>query len=562
MPVLDFKGKHHIYAHHLNVPYRPLEKDENKSCIPSGSDDNLIIHGDNLHALKALLPRYANRIKCVYIDPPYNTGSQDWVYNDRVNSPLMQAWFGGNSPIDGEDLERHDKWLCMMWPRLHLLRELLSEDGVIFVSIDDHEQWRLLGILEEIFGGRNFVGTLIYVQNLGALPGRWMTQVTEYIHVFAKEVNHVSFARLPIDEDDDKSEWLQDEIGYYKKGYGLVRSGTSANREDRPNLYFPIYIGEDRSISLRRHSPGDIELFPTHSDGGEAVWRWGRERVEKNSHDLIVEPHQRTKYQLITKVRPSIGDTFDAKPRSLWYKPQYAAANGTNVMNALMDEQRIFDFPKAVPLIADLIRFANVGPDDIVLDSFAGSGTTAHAVLSLNKEDNGNRKFILVECEDYADTITAERVRRVINGVETATDEAIRDGLGGSFTYCTLGDPIEIEAMITGEALPSYAELAANLLFTAIGVNVGASSLDMRNNDGLFYSDDKNDYYLLYKPNLDYLRSNEAILMKEQAKRIQEAGRENGRKAIVYAAGNYLGQRELAKMGILFSQLPDALHER
>ena len=139
MPTLDFKGKQHIYAHHLTVPYRPIEPDESRSCKPSGADDNLIIHGDNLHALKALLPRYANRIKCIYIDPPYNTGNEAWVYNDNVNSPLMQEWLTENSLVDNEDLERHDKWLCMMWPRLHLLKELLAEDGVIFISIDDNE---------------------------------------------------------------------------------------------------------------------------------------------------------------------------------------------------------------------------------------------------------------------------------------------------------------------------------------------------------------------------------------------------------------------------------------
>ena len=157
MPTLDFKGKQHIYAHHLTVPYRPIEPDESRSCNPAGADDNLIIHGDNLHALKALLPRYANRIKCIYIDPPYNTGNEKWCYNDNVNSPLMQEWLTENSPVDNEDLERHDKWLCMMWPRLHLLRELLAEDGVIFISIDDNEQHHLRMLMDEIFGDTNFV---------------------------------------------------------------------------------------------------------------------------------------------------------------------------------------------------------------------------------------------------------------------------------------------------------------------------------------------------------------------------------------------------------------------
>ena len=162
MPTLDFKGKQHIYAHHLTVPFRPLEPDTDRSLNPAGADDNLIIHGDNLHALKALLPRYAGRVKCVYIDPPYNTGNEGWAYNDRVNSPLMKAWLKDNAPVDNEDLERHDKWLCMMWPRLHLLNELLADDGVIFVSIDDNEQHHLRMLMDEIFGEANFVVNFVW----------------------------------------------------------------------------------------------------------------------------------------------------------------------------------------------------------------------------------------------------------------------------------------------------------------------------------------------------------------------------------------------------------------
>ena len=220
-----------------------------------------------------------------------------------------------------------------------------------------------------------------------------------------------------------------------------------------------------------------------------------------------------------------------------------------------------FENPKPIELVSHLLKLSS-DANDIILDSFAGSGTTAHAVLALNKEDGGNRKFILIECEDYADTITAERVRRVINGVPDARDDALREGLGGSFTYCTLGKPIEIEAMLTGEALPSYSALAANLLYTTSGVSVGADTLEEQNDDGLFHTDDKNDYYLIYKPNLEWLRSNGAILNLERAERIRDASLENGRKAIVYAAGNYIGQRELTQMGIIFCQLPDALHER
>jgi adenine-specific DNA-methyltransferase len=231
-----------------------------------------------------------------------------------------------------------------------------------------------------------------------------------------------------------------------------------------------------------------------------------------------------------------------------------------NEMVSLGFEREEFSTPKPLVLVKQLLRTI-CNPNDIILDSFAGSGTTAHTVLSLNKEDNGNRKFILIECQD-ADTITAERVRRVINGVPDASNDKLREGLGGSFTYCTLGEPIELEAMLTGEKLPTYAALATNLLFTAAGISIEDDTLDQKNDDGLFYSDNKNDYYLIYKPDLEFLRSNEAILNLDQARRIRDSSQDNGRKAIAYAAGNYIGQRELTKMGIAFCQLPYVIHER
>ena len=196
------------------------------------------------------------------------------------------------------------------------------------------------------------------------------------------------------------------------------------------------------------------------------------------------------------------------------------------------------------------------------MDSFAGSGTTAHAVLALNKEDGVNRKLILVECEDYADTITAERVRRVINGVPNASDPALREGLGGSFSYCSLGKPMEIEGMLTGDALPAYESLAAYLLHTASGSAQGTSQLSSKNDDGLFHRGEKIDYYMLYKPDLEYLRSNEAMFTQDRAERIRDTSCQNGKKALVYAPGKYMSQKNLTPMGITFCQLPHALHER
>ncbi len=558
MPSLEFKGKQIVYAHHLTVPYRPLVPDPGKSLNPAGADDNLIIHGDNLNALKALLPRYAGKVKCVYIDPPYNTGNKDWVYNDRVNSPLMQQWLKENRPIDNEDLERHDKWLCMMWPRLHILRELLSDDGVIFASIDDHEQSHLRMVMEEVFGQSNFIDTLILIQNLGAVSGKWLSEVNEFIHVFAKDVTNLELGQF--DKDEPTDGWLEDDFGVYRPGAGLLRIGLSGTPDDRPNLYFPIYVGEDQSISVQRLASSDTEVWPQDGKGEPAVWRWGKNKVENQSHNLLVRPHNRMAYQFTIKIRPNDKGQFSSKPSSLWNKPQYSASSGTNMMKTVFGGERVFDFPKSVALLKDILAFANVGDDDVILDSFAGSGTTAHAVLALNKEDGGNRKFILVECEDYADSITAERVRRIINGVPDARDTALREGLSGSFTYCTLGDPIDVEGMLTGEVLPSFSALAAYLVHTASGISVGSGELTPQDSDRLFYSSEKNNYHLFYEPALDYLRSDEAILNEERARRIGATARAEGKRAIVFAADKFIGQRELTTMGITFCQLPYEIH--
>ena len=503
MPTLDFKGKQHIYAHHLTVPHRQLIPDAERSLNPADADDNLIIHGDNLHALKALLPRYAGRVKCIYIDPPYNTGNEGWVYNDRVNSPLMKAWLKENSQVDGEDLERHDKWLCMMWPRLHLLKELLSEDGVIFISIDDNEEHHLRMLMDEIFSEDQYRNTFVVARVKKNIRER------EKIRALNFGYNSILF--------------------YGKSDDSLIVPPTKFQKK-----------------SARWHAfdaPGirptmDYELFGMKPPSGRH-WMYSEDRAK----DMINSG----------RLRPS--------PRS--GKPQYLLDESNQTMldtnwTDLQEYDSKFNFPngeKNVELVKRLVGMID-DKDLIILDSFAGSGTTAHAVLALNKEDGGNRKFILIECEDYADTITAERVRRVINGVPDARDKSLKEGLGGSFTYYTLGEPIDADGMLTGDALPEYSALAAYLLHIASGVSAGQSELERRNEDGLFHSNGGTNYYLIYEPDLDYLCSNKAMLNAERAERISQAGRAEGKKAIVFGAGKHITQRDLTPMGITFCQLP------
>ena len=535
MPSLEFKGKQHIYAHHLGVPYRPLVPDEVRSLGSQGVDDNLIVHGDNLNALKALLPRYAGRVKCIYIDPPYNTGNEGWVYNDRVNSPLMKAWLTENGPVDGEDLERHDKWLCMMWPRLHLLKELLSDDGAIFVSIDDNEQHHLRMMMDEIFGASSFKNSIIVRRGTKNVQSQFETIDSlatghEYMLMYSKFAD-LRLPKLMSVDREEPGKW-----------------DTFWRRTDRPTMRY--------------------ELFGIQPEEGQ--WRWSAKRAEvaKENYETYCENYE-TLYSLdeyIIRTNQEEGRALDFVRLGPDQTVQYYVPprNYTIISDVWMDlptSGRLTDFPneKHEQLVKRIVGWVTA-KNDVVLDSFAGSGTTAHAVLALNKEDDGKRKFILVECEDYADSITAERVRRVITGLPGARDESLRDGLGGSFTFCRLGDPIDVEGLLTGDALPEYSALAAYLLHTATGVSVGGFTLEAEYDDGLFYSDDQTDYYLLYQPSIDWLKSDESMLNLERSNRIHERNRTQKRKAVVFAAGKYMGQRDLSRAGITFCQLPYEIH--
>lgn len=498
-----------------------------------------------MHALKALLPRYAGRVKCIYIDPPYNTGHEDWTYNDKVNSSLMRAWLEDNSPVDGEDLERHDKWLCMMWPRLHLLKELLAEDGAIFVSIDDNEVHRFRAIMDEVFGEDNFRNILTIRRGTKNVQAQFeyvdrLNTGQEYI-IFYSKYSETKFNHMT-SETSDKS------IGKWNNHW----RGT-----DRPTMRYCLFgktpktgqwrWNEKRSLSaVDNYQKLLDEIGPDPKQSEIDEWWFCQLPVKV---DLL---------RLSTTGKPEhyIPPSDRRILSSLWTDIT------VNEPRSLMNNLGIkFDNPKRVDLVRRIIEYMTINDNNaIILDSFAGSGTTAHAVLALNKEDGGNRKFILVECEDYADSITAERVRRVIRGVPKAKDAALHEGLGGSFTYCTLGEPLDAEAMLTGEVLPDWPSLAAWLLHTASGISAGPANLSPKNEDGLYYSDGKTDYYLLYKPDRDWLHSNEAMFNEERAKRIKAVNKKRGRRAVMFAPGKYITQRDLTTMGITFCQLPYEIH--
>ncbi len=483
MPTLDFKGKPLVYSHHLTVPSRPLEIDAGKSLPPKGKkpalDDNLIIHGDNLHALKALMPRYAGRVNCINIDPPYNTGNEQWVYNDNVNSPLMKEWLKDKNPVDGEDLERHDKWLCMMWPRLQLLRELLAEDGVIFISIDDNEQHRLRMVMDEIFGEGNFVASFLWKKKGTStnVKGATVSAIADY------------------------------QLCYLKSNSGSINPRTKPKesrkynyRDDEGN--YRTAIIEKKNVGTYERETMQFKILGKHPREGKR-WQIGeltaRELEKRNRFILIKGIVHRKIYDFEDQ------DTTSANPS---YLPESCGSSdlaNKNLISILGKHD--FENPKPHDLVAYLLKLAS-SEGAVVLDSFAGSGATAHAVLALNKEDNGNRKFILVECENYADKITAERVRRIIKGVKTSKDKNMKTGLGGSFTYAHLGDEMSIEKMLTGKKLPDYETLARHIFWTATGKSADKiNPKTKRGKDGLFHETTDRMFHLIYEPKLTFLRN-------------------------------------------------------
>jgi len=551
MAMLDFKGKTFVQNYYMSVKYHQLIPVKEKSLTDKVSlNDNLIIHGDNLKALKALLPNYADKVKCIYIDPPYNTGNENWVYNDNVNSPMMKEWLG--KVVDKEDLTRHDKWLCMMTPRLKLLKELLSEDGVIFISIDDNEVHHLRMLMDEIFGLENFIGNFIVNTTPNARDYGHIGKMHEYCIFYAK--NYLALETNLI-EDEEKSFKYSDEKGDFNI-HPLYNSNVAFTPENRPNLYYPFYLYKDKIIDECFYEIGleprknSIEIFPSKSvkDNVQFVWRWGKEKsANELNKEIIGYKTGEGEYRIVQKMRTSAKII-----RSILSEKDYTSRRGTSEVEELF-QKKSFTFPKPVELIKAFVKIST-NPDSIILDSFAGSGTTAQAVLDLNKEDGGNRKFILIECEDYADSITAERVRRVIKGVPNAKNEKLKEGLGGTFSYFELGEPIDIEKLLKGDVLPPHLELARYVFYTATGEEFDSTKID--ENTGFIGESQDYEVYLFYKPDIDYLKTTALTL-----DRAKSFGPYRGKKRLVFAPMRYLDQEYLTKYYLEYCQLPYEIYK-
>jgi adenine-specific DNA-methyltransferase len=542
MPSLHFKGKVFVQNHHLAVPFHELMpvKAKGLSATPS-LHDNVIVNGDNLAALKALLPTYHGKVKCVYIDPPYNTGNEGWAYNDNVNSPMMRDWLG--KTVDREDLTRHDKWCCMMLPRLKLLRELLRDDGAIFVSIDDNEVHRLRCLMDEVFGEENFVAMFVRRRRLATgMRENPVSPDHEFVACYARQIQTVSFTGTKRNPEDYP---LEDSKGRYRSTDLTIGMG----KDLRPNQFYKIL---DRETNEEFWPPEErvwrFEPSSMHREikAGNIIWPSSREDGK------MTRPRYKTRYAPNDEKTNPVSTWIDTGKTRFDEDDVLFVAAGLNTeatkqLRTIFGEQ-VFAYPKPVSLVEELVR-VSTDKGSIVLDSFAGSGTTAHAVLALNNVDGGKRKFVLVECEDYADTITAERVRRVIKGVPSAKDEALKAGLGGTFSFFKLGKPMRQESLLDGTNLPDYEALAAYVFFTATGEEWEPKRMKKKEwhiGESRLY-----DVFLFYEPEVERLK--DLALTLDVARKLPSL---SGKNKLVFAPTKYLDQEFLDRYRITFCQLP------
>lgn len=597
MTELVFKGKEFVWNHHLAVPARPLVPQHEKGIGDVQLDGNLIVQGDNLHALKALLPMYAGKVDCIFIDPPYNTGNEGWAYNDNVNAPMIKEWLDQEVGLD--DGLRHDKWCAMMWPRLRLLHELLREGGVIFVSIDHNEVHSLRSIMGEIFKDENFIANIAWQKRTSPESRKRLGHAHDTIIVFKKGSLKETLSKLGALEDgSDESD------------------GEVANKDNDPRGPWNStdFSAQNPDPTKRLDQQYQIELPSGRTIDPPPGRCWSTLEPEF----LRLRADNRIWFGVDGDARPRIKNFVsegDGASSWTWWPNTEVGHNqeAKKEILRILGGDASFDYPKPVRLIRRILDLAT-DKDSIVLDSFAGSGTTAHAVLEANKRDGGNRRFILVEMEDYADRLTAERVRRVIYGYDfkgTQKTELLRErlnwraiekadtlvhkvqgienlhghefdrikkevkdgelivtgekavaeraeGLGGSFTYCTLGEPVELDRILTGDDLPGFDALGGLLFHMATSQPVPPGQMDAdRFHVGMVNG---TRVWLIYRPDLEWLKSPDAALTLTFARQMAEA--HPGERHLVFAPARYVSQRLLdaERLTVEFVPLPFALY--
>lgn len=561
MPTLEWIGKDKVVNHHQEVPFRILDK---KYTFNAENSDNMIIHGDNLLALKSLLPQYEGLIDCIYIDPPYNTGKKEgqWVYSDNVDDPRIKKWLGEVVGAEGEDLSRHDKWLCMMYPRLKLLHKLLSNEGIIFISIDDNELASLKLCCDEIFGSSNFIGYLsVEINPKGRKNSDFISISNDYCVIYAKNKKDTYFLEnIP----KDKKDLSVDENGnlVHNSGKRVLVGENSFNNivEDfNSKKHYTIYYNAEQGDMILKKETSLSEIDEDLVSKGYArYYSYSGEKFVENTYtaDKIVELFENKaldfkngkiyekNFSSSIRIKSILSNrnyqTYDSNGNVIDYKIDVKTTSaGQELKDIFETTATIFNNPKNKGLIEILISLID-NKNSLVLDSFGGSGTTAHAVLNLNKKDNGNRKFILVEMMDYADTITAERVKRVINGYGEG-NKAVA-GIPGDFTYYELGQPLFKDDKNLNEEVPEE-EIRKYVYYMETKKPLETETTD---NPYLLGKNNDTAYYFYYKKD-EITTLNHEFLSTINTKATEY---------IVYADKCVLAQEVMEKFNIVFKKIP------
>jgi len=588
MPTLDWIGKRAVLNHHNEVPFRLL-RERSELSVGDPASGNLLIEGDNLLALKALLPYYANQVKCVYIDPPYNTGNEKWTYNDNVNSPEIKAWLGQVVGGEAEDLSRHDKWLCMMYPRLVLLRELLSDDGSFWMSIDDNEVEHARVILNDIFGSDNFVATVIWQKVFAPKnSAQYLSEDHDYILVYAR----------------NKETWRPNL---------LPRTSSQDDRYANPDNDRRGVWASDNLVARNPYSKG---LYEVTTPSGRVIpgpptgtwWRFSEENFHRLDEDNQIWWGEDGSN--MPRLKRFLSDVKEGLvPQTLWFfrdvgHTQEAKKELLEICE-FQSTPDVFVTPKPSRLIRRILQIAT-GPDDLVLDSFAGTGTTGQAVLAQNTQDGGHRRFMLVEMESAVTTVARQRLQRVIEGysftgakrtelyrkkitvntLRRADDlfaemAAIREGreqdfdsfersidgnelvltgirkiedsvpgLGGGFRYLQLGETLFDEKGQLREDQISFTDLARHVFFTETGQPApDDASLD----SPLIGTHQGTAVYLLYNGILGDNRPEGGNVLTRAS---LEALPPHEGPSVIYANSSLLDTAYLRKRRITFKQTP------
>jgi site-specific DNA-methyltransferase (adenine-specific)/adenine-specific DNA-methyltransferase len=534
MPTLDWIGKKAVENYRKQVPVHLLRCDEKLSVGDAGSG-NLLILGDNLVALKALLPFYSGQVKCIYIDPPYNTGNEGWIYNDAVNSPEMKEWLGKAVGGEAEDLSRHDKWLCMMQPRLSLLRQFLREDGAIFISIDDNELANLRFLMDDIFGARNLVAILCWQKRVSpANDAKYFSSDHEYVVVYALQKERWRPNRLERSEGqlDNYRNPDNDERGPWNS----ATYTCNKSRQERPNLYHGI----------TNPNTGEV-IFPKET----AVWKYDAERHKRNEEEGLVYWGADGRAKM-PRLKKFLAGARDVVPRSVLLYDDYGHTQEARSELLRIIENVPFTTPKPIRLLQKLLQIG-ADKDSLVLDSFAGSGTTGHAVLGLNKADGGSRKFILVEMEEQiCRPVTVQRLEKAINGYGHKKSDGKQElvpGLGTGFRFCTLGRPL-FDADGSINAQVRFNDLASYVYFAETG-----EPLPKRANGKTPLLGEHNGtaIYLLYNGILGDKTPHGGNVLTRAVLGLLPA--HDGPK-VVYGTSCRLGEERLRREGIVFRQIP------